>query len=109
MYQGMIEKNTSTLNKVLDDSFILVHMTGLRQPKTEYFASIQNGELNYYSEKTEDLKITINGDKATVIGESLVEATVYGGGKNRWRLKQSLKAIKKNEKWYFTESIASTY
>ena len=33
MYRGMIDKNRNTLSEVLDDSFVLVHMTGMRQSK----------------------------------------------------------------------------
>ena len=31
MYDGMIAKDEGTLREVLDDSFVLVHMTGMRQ------------------------------------------------------------------------------
>ena len=33
MYDGMISKDEKILDEVLDDSFVLVHMTGMRQPK----------------------------------------------------------------------------
>ena len=33
LYEGMIAKDEKTLNEVLDDSFVLVHMTSMRQPK----------------------------------------------------------------------------
>lgn len=31
MYDGMIAKNAEVLREVLDDSFVLVHMTGMCQ------------------------------------------------------------------------------
>ena len=31
MYQGMIDKDREILSAVLDDSFVLIHMTGMRQ------------------------------------------------------------------------------
>ena len=31
MYLGMVEKDRDILSEVLDDSFVLVHMTGMRQ------------------------------------------------------------------------------
>ena len=31
MYEGMIAKDEKILDKVLDESFVLVHMTGMRQ------------------------------------------------------------------------------
>ena len=33
MYRAMIAKDIPALSAVLDDSFVLVHMTGMRQPK----------------------------------------------------------------------------
>ena len=36
MYEGMISKDEKVLNEVLDDSFVLVHMTGMRQPKQAF-------------------------------------------------------------------------
>ena len=36
LYEGMIAKDEKTLNEVLDDSFVLVHMTGMRQPKEAF-------------------------------------------------------------------------
>lgn len=109
MYQGMIAKNFDILNEVLDDSFVLIHMTGLRQPKKEYYNSIKIGQLNYFKETTENLSISIDGDNAQVVGKSVVEAAVFGGGRNTWNLQQSLKAIRNNGKWLFTESVASSY
>ncbi|MBR0248321.1 MAG: nuclear transport factor 2 family protein, partial [Synergistaceae bacterium] len=49
MYRYMIAKDVSQLGNLLDDSFILVHMTGMKQTKKEYLTSIQNGTLNYFS------------------------------------------------------------
>ena len=36
MYSYMISKDTESLGKLLDDDFVLVHMTGMRQPKKDY-------------------------------------------------------------------------
>lgn len=35
MYLGMVEKDRGILSEVLDDSFVLVHMTGMRQCSEE--------------------------------------------------------------------------
>ena len=36
MWQALIKKDISTLEKIHADNFVLVHMTGRRQPKQEY-------------------------------------------------------------------------
>ena len=53
MYRGMIQKDAVVLEEVLDDSFTLLHMTGMRQPKRQYIEAVLNGTLNYYAERTE--------------------------------------------------------
>ena len=109
MYRGMIEKDMELLGESLDESFILVHMTGMRQTKSQYMDYIADGTLNYYSEETEHMEIAVGGDQAQLIGQSRVNAAVFGGGKHVWSLQLSMRAVKRNGKWYMTEAIASTY
>ena len=45
MYTAMINKDKAELERVHDDSFVLVHMTGMRQPKEAYIDSILDGTL----------------------------------------------------------------
>ena len=100
MYRGMIEKDMNLLGESLDESFVLVHMTGMRQTKCQYMDYIANGTLNYYSEKTEHMEITVQGEQAQLVGQSKVNAAVFGGGKHVWNLQLSMKAVKRNGKWY---------
>ena len=109
MYTAMIEKNESELNRVHDDSFVLIHMTGMQQTKREYIHAIMNGTLNYYSSENDSLEISINGTAAKVIGRSRVTAAVFGGGKHTWRLMLTFDLKKTNDEWKFTKAQASTY
>lgn len=109
MYQGMIRKDAALLDKVLDDSFALLHMTGMRQSKRQYIEAIVNGTLNYYSEQTDAVDITAAGDTARLVGQSQVGAAVFGGGKHLWRLRLAIDAVKRDGDWYFTGAEASTY
>ncbi len=109
MYTAMVEKNESELNRVHDDSFVLIHMTGMQQTKREYIYAIMNGTLNYYSSENDSLEISINGTAAKVIGRSRVTAAVFGGGKHTWRLMLTFDLKKTNDEWKFTKAQASTY
>lgn len=109
MYRAMVEKDTATLNRVHADEFVLVHMTGMRQTKREYINAIVDGTLNYYSSTHEQMDITIDGDRATLIGCSRVTVAVYGGGRNTWRLQLRFQLVKRDGRWQFTEARASTY
>ena len=109
MYRGMIQKDRKTLSEVLDDGFVLIHMTGMRQSKEAFIRAVENGTLNYFSADHQDIKIDIHGDTALLIGQSVVNAAVFGGGRHTWRLQQTIKLIRKDNSWRMLESTASTY
>ena len=109
MYTAMLNKDRAELERVHDDSFVLVHMTGTRQPKEVYISSIMDGTLNYYSASHEDMRVEIDGDSAVLIGRSRVNAAVFGGGKHTWRLQLRFQLVKNNGEWRFAMASASTY
>lgn len=95
MYRAMIAKDIPALSAVLDDSFVLVHMTGMRQPKAAFLKAVANGTLNYSSAEHDSMDVTVQGNTATLIGKSRVRAAVFGGGWHTWRLEQDLQLVKK--------------
>ena len=109
MYRAMVNKDSAELDRVHDDSFVLVHMTGMRQPKEVYISSIMDGTLNYYSASHEDMQVEVKGDTAVLVGRSRVNAAVFGGGKHTWRLQLRFQLVKKNGQWRFAMASASTY
>ena len=109
MYQAMVEKDMDVLDEVLDETMVLVHMTGRRQDKKSYMESIADGTLNYFSEETESIEVSVDGDHAAMIGQSRVEAAVYGGGRSWWNLQLAMKLMKRDGVWRFTGGRASTY
>lgn len=109
MYNAMVKKDEAELLRVHDDSFVLVHMTGMQQDKTTYVRAIMDGTLNYYYAQTEELKIEVHGDTAKIVGRSKVTAAVFGGGKHTWMLQLLFNAKKYGSEWKLTRSEASTY
>ena len=109
MYAAMVGKDDAELDRVHDESFVLVHMTGMRQDKKTYIRSILNGTLNYYSAVTENLSVQVNGDDATMTGRSRVSAAVFGGGKHTWRLQLFFHAKRTENGWKLTKAEASTW
>ncbi len=59
-------------------------MRGLRQSKHEYLNAVKDGTLNYFSEETDNIKISINNN-----------AAVFGGGRHTWRLELEIELINK--------------
>jgi ketosteroid isomerase-like protein len=109
MYTAMVNKDRAELERVHDDSFVLIHMTGMRQPKEVYISSIMDGTLNYYSAEHEDMQVEVKDNTAVLVGRSRVTAAVFGGGKHTWRLQLRFQLVKKDSEWYFTLASASTY
>ena len=109
MCSAMIKKDREALENVLDDSYVLVHMTGMRKSKSEFINAVMDGTLNYYSAVHESESVDITGDTAVVVGRSYVQAAVFGGGKHYWHLQQTCSLKKTNGNWKITRSVASTY
>lgn len=109
MYTAMIAKDADSLNEILDNDFVLVHMTGMRQSKAEFIRAVEDGTLNYYSAEHQRIDIDINGDSAVLIGQSSVNAAVFGGRRSTWRLQLKLKLTQKADNWKVNEAKASTY
>ena len=109
LYAAMINKDEYMLDKLHDESFVLVHMTGMRQSKEEYIKAILNGVLNYYSAEHEEISVKTDGETAELIGKSKINAAVFGGGKHTWRLQLYMKLERKKGEWLFTHASASTY
>ena len=109
LYEAMVNKDEAELDRVHDDTFILLHMTGMHQNKKEYIRAIMSGVLNYYSSEKESLDIRINGEDARVIGRSRVTAAVFGGGRHIWRLELTFDLKKRPDGWKFVRAEASTW
>ena len=107
MWQALLKKDISTLEKIHADEFILVHMTGMQQPKKEYLRCVRDGELNYFSARTE--KIFVDAGAGKLIGQSKVEAAVFGGSKHTWNLQLAFDVEKISGKWILIRGRASTY
>ena len=109
MYQAMITKDTEAFEQLLDEDFVLIHMTGMRQSKIEFIWAINNGTLNYYSSVDSEIAINDFGSKAFIIGKSRVSAAVFGGGRRTWPLQLDIDLVKKGNEWKITKIKASTY
>ena len=109
MYRAMIDKDTAVLSRLHDDTFQLIHMTGMRQTKQQYIEAIADGTLNYYDVKTVEIDIDVEGDTATMTGKSHVTAAVFGGGRHTWPLLLRFRLMRRPEGWRIIESRASTF
>ena len=109
MYRGMIGKDRRALAEVLDDSFALMHMTGMRQSKEAFIRAVENGTLNYSSAEHQRMDVEIRGDGAALLGRSVVRAAVFSGGWHTWRLQLDLALAKRDGAWRIIAARTSTY
>jgi hypothetical protein len=106
--QLMIDRNLEGLNKILDKDFSITHITGYVQPKKEWFLEIESERMKYYSYKEVKTTVTIKGDKATFVGQNLLDARIWGS-RNNWRLQQTIQLEKRSGKWIILKSVATTF
>lgn len=109
MYRGMIDKDRRALSELLDESFVLIHMTGMRQSKEAFICAVENGTLNYSSANHQRIEARVHGEVAELLGQSVVRAAVFGGGWNTWRLQLKLKLVHAEGAWKIREARASAY
>lgn len=109
MWQALLAKDIKVLDECHADEFILTHMTGMNQPKKEYLRCVREGVLNYFSAQVENIFVEVDGTKGKLIGQSKVEAAVFGGRKNTWCLQLDFNVEKRGGKWLLTYGKASTY
>ena len=108
-WEYMINKDEEGLRSLMTEDYYLRHMTGVQQSREEFLRGLMKGTFNYYSADHEAIEVELNGDTTEMIGKSRVLAAVYGGGKNRWRLRGDFTLRKENDVWKFTSSEASMY
>lgn len=108
-WQYMIDKDVDGLRGLMADDYVLMHMTGVRQPKEVFLCGLLDGTFNYYAAEHDSIEVTLGGDTAQMVGKSRVTVAVYGGGKGFWRLRGDFTLRKENGAWKLTSSRASTY
>jgi ketosteroid isomerase-like protein len=108
-WRCMIAKDGKELRRLMADSYVLVHMTGVRQTREEFLDGLEKGVFQYYSAEHDSIQVTVSRDTAVMTGRSRVSAAVYGGRKNVWRLQGDFTLRKERGVWRFTGSEASTY
>lgn len=108
-YRAKIAKDLPSLDALLDDSFVLVHMTGMRQNKREFMQAVGDGTLNYYTAQHDNIQVNEDAGNVSLTGQTLVLAAVFGGGKHTWRLQLRMRLIQKDDCWTVGVTTASTY
>jgi DNA-binding Lrp family transcriptional regulator len=101
--EAIIKKDAETLDEIMDDEYILTHMSGKTQTKAEYISEIMDGTLNYYKSTIIHPQISIfEDDYAKIIADVELDAKVYGI-KGTWTLNTNISMKKMNNKWFLNQ------
>lgn len=108
MMRAMLGARTDQLGGLLDDAYVLTHMTGRRQSKRDWLVAIDAGEMRYHAAKEEAVEVEVAGDTATVVSRSVVTATIYGA-RGTWNLQLNTAYARRGADWTALSTLASTY
>lgn len=97
--QALIDKNEVKLNELMDDNYILTHMSGKKQTKGEFIGEVMDGTLNYFKSEIHDSNILFDDDEnATLISDVTLSARVYGV-ESKWTINTVMDFKKINGRW----------
>lgn len=104
---AMVNKDIELLNNILDDDYVLVHMTGYKQSKEEWLDQIESKEMQYFKTMPKKTTITIDGNNAILICDTKIDARIYGF-RNTWSMKMEMHFEKRGDSWYPVNASATS-
>ena len=97
--QALIDKNKVKLNELMDNDYVLTHMSGKKQTKGEFIEEVMDGTLNYFKSEIHDPNILFDDDEnATLISDVTLSARVYGV-ESEWTINTVMDFKKINGRW----------
>ncbi|MBP3242684.1 MAG: nuclear transport factor 2 family protein [Ruminococcus sp.] len=108
-YTALIDKDNTTLERVMDEHFVLTHMTGQRQSRQDFISAVIDGNLSFFAAVHEDINLRVIGDSAWLIGKSSVDAALFNSSRRSWNLQMKLCLKNIGGQWRFTEGRVSTF
>jgi ketosteroid isomerase-like protein len=105
--EAMVNKDTVVLDNILDDDYVLVHMTGYPQSKQEWLEQIENEQMKYFKTIPQKTTITIDGNTAILICHTKIDARIYGF-RNTWSMNMEMHFEKHGDNWYPIKAIATS-
>jgi ketosteroid isomerase-like protein len=99
-HAAMVAAHVADLDKLVAQDHVLVHITGMTQPKHEWFDVIRSGKFDYHSIEIDEMSLVVNvtGDAAVLNGRGIFTATI-DGMKKPWRLQFALRYARTGGQW----------
>lgn len=97
---AMTAGDTRALGAMLDEHFVLTHLTGYRQPKAEWLAQMREGRFIYHSMTSTRVSVEWDNARLRLTGDTQTDSTVSGmrrpGG---WRLRMTQDYERRDGHW----------
>ncbi|WP_339727783.1 nuclear transport factor 2 family protein [Maribacter stanieri] len=104
----MINRDLEAMDKILDKSFTLTHITGYVQSRSDWLKEIEAETMKYYNYVPQSRDVNIAGKKAEVIEQNVLDARIWGTW-NKWGLQQTIQLEKRNNTWIILNSVATLF
>ena len=106
--RAMVAGDADALGDLLADDFVLVHMTGYRQPKAQWLADVRSGAMSYHSMTDVDVSVDVSGHAPVVTARTRTAATIWGAS-GTWPLQLRISFAYDGTAWVATGTVASTW
>lgn len=108
--QAVVDKDISTLNRILAPSMEMRLATGFILSKMQWIDQVQNEDIKYYSTKEDRIRdIQIDHNQASLIGQNQVKAAFWNKDVKTVPLQAKVSFVKDNGKWVITKQEISAY
>lgn len=109
-HAAMIAASVTDLDPLLGPDYVLVHITGVTQPKQAWFDAIRSGQFDYHRIEIEEslLVARVAGDVAELTGRGVFNATI-DGMTHPWRLRFAMQYAKAGGRWLITHALYTSF
>lgn len=102
LQEALMSKDLDKLDKLFDDSFVLIRGSGRKESKEEFLTDIEEDVLHYRESKIEIPYIKVSETKASI--KTTVDLrTCLLGVQSIWNLDSKFELKKTDDKWYFVK------
>lgn len=106
----MREKDLKGFDDFSTEDFVLIHMTGKVQKRSQYLNDIKTGNLTYYNTTHDSIKVEFKGnDTAVLKGKTQLDADPYHSGRAVYRVESICDFKKSNGKWMIMKVTTHPY
>lgn len=95
---ALITVDMESLDNILPDDFVAVHITGYRQSKSEWLKDISDGKMVYHGFYQTSYQFHQEGMDTVVDISQLIHANIYGT-ERRWHIPNHIRFKKIQNSW----------